>query len=146
MAKHNQGIIQIPLICWIPAGPPAPIAQSNFANYDAESTVNLSDNLLPKNAEVEKLFAIEVKGNGLASAMIRDGDILIMSRTNETIKGELVAIWISNRDETTLAYCDNQWDRVCLKRDALTFPPIYFNDPKVVVITGRVISLIRRMA
>jgi SOS-response transcriptional repressor LexA len=145
MEKKNQGVIQIPLIGWIPAGPPAPIAQSNFSNYDPELTVKISDNLLPKNVKVEKLFALEVKGDGMASALVRDGDILIMSRTNEARKGELLAIWISNAAESTLAYYEKEGDRVCLKWDDPSFAPIYFNDPSVVVVTGRVIALVRRM-
>ena len=122
-----------------------PIPQSNSAKYGAESMVKLSDNLLPKDIEVEKLFALEVKGEGLAGSQIRDGDILIMSRTKEARKGELLAIWISNAAESTLAYYEKEGDRVCLKWDDPSFAPIYFNDPSVVVVTGRVIALVRRM-
>jgi SOS-response transcriptional repressor LexA len=145
MVEQNHGVIQIPVLGWIPAGPPVPIPQSNSAKYGAESMVNLSDNLLPKNVEVEKLFALEVKGDGLAGSQIRDGDILIMSRTNEARRGELLAIWISNAQESTLAYYENEGGRVCLRWDDPSLAPIYFNDPSVVVITGRVVSLIRRI-
>jgi SOS-response transcriptional repressor LexA len=145
MEKQNQGTIQIPLIGWIPAGPPVPIPRSNSAKYGGESMVKLSDNLLPKNVEIEKLFALEVKGDGMASAVVRDGDILIMSRTNEARKGELLAIWISNAAESTLAYYEKEGDRVCLKWDDPSFRPIYFDNPSVVVVTGRVIALVRRM-
>jgi SOS-response transcriptional repressor LexA len=145
MVMQNRGIIQIHMLGWIPAGPPVPIPQSNSAKYGAESMVKLSDNLLPKNVEVEKLFALEVKGDGMAGALVRDGDILIMSRTNEARKGELLAIWISNAAESTLAYYEKEGDRVCLRWDDPGLPPMYFNDPSVVVITGRVVSLIRRI-
>jgi SOS-response transcriptional repressor LexA len=145
MEKQNQGTNQIPLIGWIPAGPPVPIPQSNSAKHGAESMLKLSDNLLSKNVEVEKLFALVVKGDGLAGSQIRDGDILIISRTNEATKGELLAIWISNTAESTLAYYENVGDRVCLKWDDPSFRPIYFDNPSVVVVTGRVIALVRRM-
>jgi repressor LexA len=145
MAGKNRNLIQIHLVGWIPAGPPAPIPESNFPYYEPDSTVTLSANLLPTNAEAKNLFALEVKGDGLVGAMISDGEILIMSRTNEASEGELAAIWISDRDESTLAYYANEGDRICLKWADPNTPPVYINDPKVVVITGKIVSMIKRM-
>ena len=58
----------------------------------------------PGRANLADLFALEVKGNSMIDAMVNDGDIVIMKPANQAHNGEMVSVWLTDRDETTLKY------------------------------------------
>ena len=80
----------------------------------------------------------------MIDAMVNDGDIVIMSPQHEAHNGDMVAAWLTDRDETTLKYFYHEGDRVRLQPANPTMEPI-FVDPAVVQIQGKVLMVVRQM-
>jgi repressor LexA len=79
--------------------------------------------------------------------MINDGDIVIMRPMRGFPRnGEMVAIWLRDRDETTLKYYYLENGRVKLQPANPTMKPIYIDDPSVVEVQGKVVMVVRQMA
>lgn len=97
-------------------------------------------------ADRDNYFAIRVKGDTLIDAMINDGDILVLKRTDRAKNGELVAVNLIDRNE------------LCVKRYHVMGPsavrlesanPVYraINTfPENIQIFGRVVAVIRRLS
>jgi repressor LexA len=140
-----EDLMRIPLVGRIFASSPVPVPSSDFNYFDAESMVDVARSMLPAREKTNDLFALEVQGDSMIDAMVNDGDIVIMKRSNEARNGELVAIWLSDRDETTLKYFFLENGRVRLQPANPTMSPIYIDDPDVVEIQGKVVMIIRQL-
>lgn len=81
----------------------------------------------------------------MIDAMINEGDIVIMKPAHEARNGELVAIWLRDKDETTLKYFYLENGRVRLQPANPTMQPIYIEDPATVEIQGKVVMIIRQV-
>jgi len=81
----------------------------------------------------------------MIDAMVNDGDIVIMKQAREARNGEMVAIWLNDRDETTLKYFYNEKDRIRLQPANPTMEPIIVDDPSIVEIKGKVVMVIRQV-
>ncbi len=138
-------LMQIPLVGRIFASSPVPVPSSDFSYYDAESMITVARSLLPAREKGNDLFALEVRGNSMIDAMVNEGDIVIMKAVNEAHNGELVAIWLRDRDETTLKYFYLENGRVRLQPANPTMQPIYIDDPSIVQIQGKVVMVIRQV-
>lgn len=150
LAAQNVGramgeMLQVPLMGRIVAGAPIPVPPSDFSYFDAESMVDVASSLLPSNEKGTGLFALEVQGDSMIDAMVHDGDIVIMKPAREAHNGEMVAVWLKDRDETTLKYFYNEQKRVRLQPANRTMQPIYIDDPSIVEIQGKVIMVIRQV-
>jgi repressor LexA len=140
-----EEMLQIPVLGRIVAGSPMPVPPSDFSYFDAESMINVASSLLPTKETGSDLFALHVKGDSMIDAMVNDGDIVIMKPTREAINGELVAVWLNDRDETTLKYFYKENGSVRLQPANPTMQPIYINDPSIIEIQGKVIMVIRQI-
>jgi repressor LexA len=141
-----EELLRIPIMGRIVASAPVPVPPSDFSYYDAESAVDIARSLLPTREKgVNDLFALEVQGDSMIDAMVNDGDIVIMKPTNEARNGEMVAVWLNDRDETTLKYFYKENDRVRLQPANPTMKPIYVEDPTTVEIQGKVVMVIRQV-
>ncbi len=139
-------LLHIPVIGRIAAGVPMPIPSSDFSYYDPETGIDIARSLLPSKEKVSDLFALEVKGDSMIDAMVNDGDIVVMKRVQEAKNGEMVAVWLRDRDETTLKYFFLEKNgRVRLQPANPQMQPIYIEDPKIVQIQGKVVLVIRRL-
>lgn len=143
--QNVEEVFHIPLMGRIVAGAPMPIPASDFSYYDAESMVDVARSLLPAREKNNELFALEVHGDSMIDAMVNDGDIVIMKRAQEARNGEMVAIWLNDRDETTLKYFYLENGRVRLQPANPTMEPIFIDDPKLVEIQGKVVMVIRQL-
>jgi repressor LexA len=82
----------------------------------------------------------------MIDAMVYDGDIVIMTKTQGMPRnGEMVAIWLDDRDETTLKYFYLENGKVRLQPANPTMKPIMINDPNSVQVQGKVVMVIRSM-
>jgi repressor LexA len=140
-----EDLLHIPLVGRIFASSPVPVPSSDFSYYDAESMVDVARSLLPAREKGNDLFALEVQGDSMIDAMVNDGDIVIMKRAREARNGELVAVWLNDRDETTLKYFYLEGDRVRLQPANPTMDPIFIDDPDTVEIQGKVVMVIRQV-
>jgi repressor LexA len=145
-AQNIQDMLRIPLVGRIAAGELMPIPPSDFAYYDPDSSVEVARSMLPTREKSEELFALEVQGDSMIDAMVNDGDIVIMKRAEEAHNGEMVAIWLRDRDETTLKYFYLENGRVRLQPANPTMKPIYVEDPSIVEIKGKVVMIIRQVS
>jgi repressor LexA len=145
-AQSIQDMLRIPVVGRIAAGELMPIPPSDFAYYDPETSVEIARSMLPTREKSEELFALEVQGDSMIDAMVNDGDIVIMKRAEKAHNGEMVAIWLRDRDETTLKYFYLENGRVRLQPANPTMKPIYVDDPSTVEIKGKVVMIIRQVA
>lgn len=141
-----EELLRIPLLGRIVAGSPVPVPASDFSYYDADSMVDIARSLLPaKERASSDLFALEVQGDSMIDAMVFDGDIVIMKPAAEARNGEMVAVWLNDRDETTLKYFYQENGKVRLQPANPTMQPIYIDDPASVDIQGKVVMVIRQV-
>jgi len=139
-----EELLHIPIIGRIVAGKPAPMPSSSFSYMDPESVIDVARSLIPTE-KVNDLYALEVEGDSMIDAMINDGDIVIMKPTREARNGDLVAIWLLDREETTLKYFYLENGRVRLQPANPTMKPIYIEDPSTVQIQGKVVMVVRQV-
>lgn len=138
-------MLQIPMMGRIVAGAPIPVPASDFSYFDAESMVDVASSLLPSGEKGGDLFALEVQGDSMIDAMVYDGDIVIMKPANEARNGEMVAVWLKDRDETTLKYFYTEKGRVRLQPANRTMQPIFIDDPSTLEVQGKVVMVIRQV-
>jgi len=138
-------MFRVPLLGRIVAGSPMPVPPSDFSYFDAESMVDVASSLLPAKETGSQLFALQVQGDSMIDAMVNDGDIVIMKPAQEAINGELVAVWLNDRDETTLKYFYRENGKVRLQPANPTMTPIYIDDPSIIEIQGKVVMVIRQV-
>lgn len=146
LSRTVDELLKIPLVGRIVAGSPMPVPSSDFSYFDAESMVDVATSLLPtRDKGSDDLFALEVKGDSMIDAMVNDGDIVIMKPARDARNGEMVAVWLNDRDETTLKYFYLENGRVRLQPANPTMKPIYIEDPTTVEIQGKVVMVIRQV-
>ena len=139
-------MLQIPVMGRITAGELTPVPSSDFSYFDAESKIEIAQSQLPGREQGKDLFALEVEGDSMIDAMVNDGDIVIMKPANEARNGEMVAIWISDKDETTLKYFFRENGQVRLQPANPTMKPIIINDPSKLEVRGKVVMVIRQVS
>jgi repressor LexA len=137
-------MLKVQILGRIVAGAPIPVPGSDFTYFDPEHAVEVARSMVPRRDE-SKLFALEVEGDSMIDAMVNDGDIVIMQHTNEARNGDMVAVWLADRDETTLKYFFREGKRVKLQPANQTMQPIYVDDTRSLQIQGKVVMVIRQM-
>jgi len=139
-----ENMVNIPLSGRIVASAPIPVPSSDFGYFDPESGVEIARSLLPAREKINELFALEVQGDSMIDAMVNDGDIIIMRPAQQANNGEMVAVWISDKDETTLKYFYKEKDRIRLQPANPTMAPIYLDNTQDLRIMGKVVMVIRQ--
>lgn len=139
-AAPPRDVLRIPLLGRIAAGEPVPIPASDF-NPMGDQAILLTRDILK---EEEGLYALQVRGDSMIDALIHDGDVVVMKHTQEAQNGEMVAVWLTDREETTLKRFFREKDRVRLQPANPAMQPIYV-DPRNVQVQGKVVAVIRRL-
>ena len=129
----------------IVAGEPIPVPASDLDYFGPEDGVDIARSMLPSREKTSELFALEVQGESMIDAMINDGDIIIMKPAQEASNGEMVAVWLDDRDETTLKYFYKEKSRIRLQPANPTMAPIYVDNPQNLRIMGKVVMVIRQI-
>ena len=136
---HALDIAAVPIVGVIVASAPAPTPDAD-ALASAENTVQIARSLV---GNVEGLYALEVKGNSMIDALINDGDIVIMRRDQEVRNGDLAAVFLTDRNESTLKRVFREGKRLRLKPENPTMKPFYV-EARNAEIQGRVVCVIRK--
>jgi len=144
-AQSLSDMFTVPVIGRIVAGEPVPVPSSDFNYFDSETGIDIARSLLPPKEKTEDLFALEVQGDSMIDAMVNDGDIVVMRPITQANNGEMVAVWLADRDETTLKYFFLENGRVRLQPANPLMNPIIIDDPAHVQVQGKVVLVIRRM-
>ena len=145
VSQLAETLISVPLVGNIIAGEPMPVPASDFSYYDPESGIDVARSLLPAGDRLDDLYALRVHGDSMIDAMVNDGDIVVMKKTNQARNGEMVAIWLNDRDETTLKYFFLENGHVRLQPANPTMKPIIINNPNIVEVQGKVVLVIRQL-
>ncbi len=95
--------------------------------------------------DASDLFALRVKGDSMIDAMVNDGDIVVMKKVESARNGEMVAVWLNDRNETTLKHFYLENGRVRLQPANPTMQPIVIDDPSTVEVQGKVVLVLRQL-
>jgi repressor LexA len=95
--------------------------------------------------EQDGLYALRVKGDSMIDALINDGDIVVMRHQAVAEVGEMVAVRLKDRNETTLKRFYPEGKRVRLQPANPRVKPL-FVPPSNVEIQGKVMAVIRQVA
>jgi repressor LexA len=134
----EANVIPIPLAGQIVASRPV---EYFGMHQDEDAVVEVPVRLLGK-VSPDQVFALNVSGNSMIDAMVGDGDIVILRKQETAENGDMVAVWLSDNNETTLKYFYREGNRVRLQPANPEMEPIYV-DPKQVKIQGRVLAVMR---
>ncbi len=137
-------LFHIPVVGYIQAGEPINIPQEGFYPFDAETMVEVATSLLPSHERKSRLYALEVKGDSMIDAMVNDGDIVILQPTQVANNGEMVAVWLTDEEATTLKYYYRENGTIRLQPANPNYEPIR-KDESVVQVQGKVIMVIRQV-
>jgi repressor LexA len=135
-------VIRVPLVGRIFASEPVPLPSTDSPLFGTDEAIDIARGLL---TEEEGLFALQVKGDSMIDAMVSDGDIVVMRRAPEWRNGDMVAVWLNDREETTLKYIFREGRKVRLQPANPTMTPIIIEDPRTVEVQGKVMLVVRQL-
>lgn len=135
-------LIRVPLVGRIFASEPVPLPSTDSPMFSADEAIEITQSLLSAR---EGLFALEVKGDSMVDAMINDGDIVVMQRAAEWRNGDMVAVWLKDKEETTLKHIYRDGTRVRLQPANPTMEPIMIDNPETLEVQGKVMLVLRQL-
>lgn len=135
-APAQPGIISIPILGTIVAS--APVRSDPLPG---DETIELTSALFGR--DTSDLFCLRVQGDSMIDALIHDGDLVILRRQNEVHNGEMAAVWLTDREETTLKKVYYEGRTVRLQPANPQHEPIIV-PASVVQIQGKVVLVIRQ--
>ena len=132
--------IQVPLLGTIAAGEPIPVPSSETWRSEAVEILDIDEELI----QGKEVYALRVKGLSMIDALIDNGDIVLMQPTNIADNGDMVAVWLKDKQEVTLKRLFREPRRIRLQPANSQMSPLY-SDPENIDIQGRVIGVIRKI-
>ena len=142
----SRELVKVPILGPIAAGLPILVPETGVTYIANEiNGVDVARSLLPKNEKGTQLFALKVQGESMIDAMINDGDIVILKSAVDARNGEMVAIWLPHRDETTLKYFFKEKNQYRLQPANPTMKPIMIDKTEPLEIKGKVVMVIRKV-
>lgn len=139
-------LFRIPVLGRIVAGEPIPIPASDFPYFSADESIEIATSLMPAREKGKELFALEVQGTSMIDAMVNDGDIVVMRPTQEAKNGDMVAVWLPEKNETTLKYFYKERDVYRLQPANPNMKPIILKKDTPIEIKGKVVMVIRKVS
>jgi len=135
-----RDVLNVPIVGRIVASEPAPVPDAD-ALRESENSVQVARSLVDGD---EDLYALEVQGNSMIDALIGDGDIVVMKRNAEVRNGDLAAVFLTDRNESTLKRVYHEGRRLRLKPENPLMRPFYV-DARHAQIQGRVVCVLRKI-
>ncbi|MBM4466797.1 MAG: transcriptional repressor LexA [Chloroflexi bacterium] len=127
---------KVPVLGHIAAGEPV-----SFSDDEYEETELTSDIV----KEQDGLYALRVKGDSTMDALINDGDVVVMRHRRVAERGQMVAVRLKDRNETTSKRFYPEGKQVRLQPANPRVKPM-FVDSAQVEIQGKVMAVIRQVA
>jgi len=144
VGRRLEDTLTIPLVGRIVASQPIPMPDSSFNYYDAESSLAVPYGIFSQADRESGLFALEVQGDSMIDSMINDGDTVILRRIENAENGDMVAVWLKDRQETTLKHFIRKDEKIILRPANPTMADIEVENPAQLEIQGRVVMVIRQ--
>jgi repressor LexA len=135
LSMPDPSIVTVPLLGTIAAGEPI-----GFGDPIYDALKLTSDIVRPQ----EGLYALRVKGDSMIDALVNDGDIVVLKHQQEARNGDMVAVRLLDRDETTLKHFFRENGHVRLQPANPTLEPIYVH-PSQVQVQGQVVAIVRQL-
>ncbi|MCY3835651.1 MAG: transcriptional repressor LexA [Anaerolineaceae bacterium] len=129
----------IPLLGRIVASEPVPVPEEALV----EDHVDVPAAWLQQE-DPSDIFALKVHGDSMIDAMIQDGDTVLLRRQPYADDGDMVAVWLLDRDETTLKHFYAEGKRIRLQPAHPMMDPIYV-DAEQLLIQGKVLHVLRAL-
>ena len=133
----RDDVIMLPLLGRIAAGDPIPVP----GDAVPEEHLELARGIVK---DGESLFALQVQGESMIDALVNDGDIVVMKHQEVAENGDMVAVWLRDKEETTLKKFYHEGSRIRLQPANPTMQPIYAS-PDNVQVQGKVVMVIRQL-
>ena len=141
LARRSKGsAARVPILGVIAAGEPLSIPTLDPLTLEDSDMLEVSEEMVQGQGDV---FALRVQGQSMIDALIGDGDLVILRRTDRVQNGDMVAAWLPKEESTTLKRFYKEGDRVRLQPENKDMEPIYV-DASEVEVHGKVIALVRR--
>jgi len=135
-------VIRIQKVGRIFASEPVPLPSTDSPIFSTDEAIEISRDLL---SITEGLFALEVKGDSMIDAMVSDGDVVVMRREPEWRNGDMVAVWLKDKEETSLKHIYRQGNKVRLQPANPTMQPIIIDNPENLEVQGKVVLVVRQL-
>ena len=140
-AKQKRSV-SVPLVGSIAAGEPIPVpTPSAWDNLASSETLELTECITKGNCQV---FALKVKGTSMIDALVDDGDIVVLQPCCTAQDGDMVAVWLKEKEEVTLKRFYQEADRIRLQPANTLMSPLYVN-PESIEIQGKVVAVLRQV-
>jgi repressor LexA len=137
-----RGIVPVALVGSIVAGNPVNIPDAT-PYVDDDKIMSVPQELIG-GVDPAQVFALRVNGQSMIDAYIDDGDIVVLRKQQTARNGEMVAAWLTDRNETTLKHFFDDGDRIRLQPANPSMSAIFVDKDKV-EIQGRVLAVMRRV-
>lgn len=141
--KSSLNMGRVPMVGIIAAGQPIEVPEDIGHNVDDDDMLDIPPFLLG-GIDATEVFALKVQGESMIDAMISEGDIVLLHAQKTAKNGDMVAVWLPERGETTLKYFYKEGEKVRLKPAHPTMDDIYV-DARNCEVRGKVLSVIRRI-
>lgn len=138
--EFEEGHTNVPLLGIIAAGEPIDVPSSDSWNNIALEMIDVPVEMVKG---LHDIFALKVEGTSMVDALVDDGDIIVLQKSEVAQNGEMVAVWLVDQSETTLKRIYHDSEKIRLQPANKQMNPLYF-DPGNVRIQGRVIGVIRK--
>lgn len=135
----REPAVPVPLYGTIAAGEPISVPDSGGWTPVPEEMLQVPARLVEGRRQP---FALRVKGTSMIDALVDNGDIVILEPPGAVDDGDMVAVWLSDRQEVTLKKIYVEAGRVRLQPANRAMQPIYA-DPHDVLVQGKVIAVLR---
>ncbi len=133
-------LVTVPLAGFIFAS--QPVLVGDTPQTASDEAIEITRDLVKDSSD---LFALRVKGDSMIDAMVNDGDIVVMKKVDRARNGEMVAVWLNDRNETTLKHFYLENGHVRLQPANPTMQPIVIDDPSTVQVQGKVVLVVRQL-
>jgi repressor LexA len=136
----RKNIVKVPILGIIAAGEPIPVLDSETWKNEAVDTLELTDEL----TQGKEVYALKVKGLSMVDALIDDGDVVLMETANTADDGDMVAVWLKDKQEITLKRLFREQQTIRLQPANSQMAPLYVN-PSNMEVQGKVVGVIRKL-
>jgi repressor LexA len=136
----KKSTVRVPLLGYIAAGEPIPVPESDTWQKEAADALELTEELIPG----KDVYALKVKGFSMVDALIDDGDIVLMKAAETADDGDMVAVWLKDKQEVTLKRLFREKESIRLQPSNASMKPLHVN-PEDVEVQGKVVGVIRKL-
>ena len=137
----KRDTVRVPVLGNIAAGEPLHVPSQDMWSNDELESVDVPAFLTNGRADV---YGLRVKGNSMVDALVADGDLVLLEPVPQAETGDMVAAWLTDRDETTLKRFYIEGDQVRLQPANETMEAISVPANSVAV-RGRVVGVFRQL-